>query len=128
MPNLTEFEFNIIQDRTENPAAERRHDLLQSLVGDYVGFNQNLIKILSYVLIFCGDYKCDETKLSEVEIKNIKKVQDGLIVFLTRYVYATYPQTMAKTVDERLMECVRNLREIVFITKKRRVTEVLKKT
>ena len=116
--------FNTIQDRTDSPAAERRHDLLQSLVGNYVGFNQNLMKILSYVLIFCGDYKCDESKLKEVDIENIQKVQDGLIVFLRRYVSATYPQTMAKTVDERLMECVRNITEICFITKKRRLTEV----
>ena len=82
------------------------------------------MKILSYVLIFCGDYKCDESKLKEVDIENIQKVQDGLIVILRRYVSATYPQTMAKTIDAGLMECVRNLREMCFITKKRRLPEL----
>ena len=114
--------FNTIQDRKDNPAAERRHDLLQSRIGAAVGFNQNLMKILSYVLIFCSDFS--DEMISEVEINNIQKAQKGLILFLQRYVYATYPQTMATTVYEGVMECVGNLTEMRSIITQRQLAEI----
>lgn len=109
--------FNTIQKTAEESATEHRYDSLLSRIGAAVTFNQNLVKILSYILIFCSDFSDDEIDVSDRT--NIEKAQEKLIAIAQRYVYATYPEDMASPVFSNLMECLGNLRELCFIKSKR---------
>ena len=113
--------FNTIQKTAEQSAAEHRYDSLLSRIGAAVTFNQNLVKLLSYILIFCSDFSDDEIDVSDRT--NIEKSQEKLISIAQRYVFATYPEEMASTVFSNLMECLGNLRELCFIKSKRRAVQ-----
>jgi len=109
--------FNTIQKTADQTASEKRYGVLLSQIGSAVAFNQNLIKILSYVLMFCSDFSDDDIDVEERT--TIEKVQKNLIQIVQRYVFATYPEAMATSVFAGMMECLGNLRELVFIKSKR---------
>ena len=119
--------FNTIQKTADQTASEKRYGVLMSQIGSAVAFNQNLIKILSYVLIFCSDFSDDNIDVEERT--TIEKVQKNLIQIVHRYVFATYPEEMASSVFSGMMECLGNLRELVFIKSKRaNIQECTEKT
>ena len=109
--------FNTIQKTADQTAEEIRYDLLLSRTGNAVAFNQNLIKILSYVLIFCSDFRDED--MDSVDRACVEKAQEKVILMVQRYVFATYPEAMATTVFTGMMECLTNLRELCFIKSKR---------
>ena len=109
--------FNTIQKTAEQSALERKYDSLLAKIGAAVSFNQNLVKILSYILMFCSDFSDDEMDISDRT--NIEQAQEKVILISQRYIYATYPEEMASSVYGNLMECIGNLRELVFIKSKR---------
>ena len=118
--------FNTLQEKADNTASEARYDILLSRVGATVGFNQNLIKVLSYVLLFCSDFR--DERVEDTGRRGIEKAQEGLIAILQRYIFATYPQNMATTVFAGTMECLGNLRELCFIKQQRRLAQVSNST
>ena len=110
--------FNTVQKTPDQTASEKRYDFLLSRIGKAVAFNQNLIKMLSYILIFCSDFHDEDIDLDEKT--NVGKAQEKLIIMVQRYIFATYPDEMAGVVFAGLMECLGNLRELVFIKNKRK--------
>ena len=109
--------FNTIQKTAEQSALELKYDSLLSKIGAAVSFNQNLVKILSYILMFCSDFSDEELDLSDRT--SIEKAQEKLILIAQRYIFATYPEEMASSVYNNMMDCLGNLRELVFIKSKR---------
>ena len=110
--------FNTVQKTPDQTASEKRYDILLSRIGKAVAFNQNLIKMLSYILIFCSDFHDEDIDLDEKT--NVGRAQEKLIIMVQRYIFATYPDEMAGVVFAGLMECLGNLRELVFIKNKRK--------
>ena len=52
--------FNTIQKTADQTSAEQRYGILMSQIGSAVAFNQNLIKILSYVCLLYTSDAADE--------------------------------------------------------------------
>ena len=118
--------FNTIQKKADKTDDEARYDLLLSRIGAAVTFNQNLVKILSYVLLFCSDFR--DEKLDVKERISIEKTQERMILIVERYVFATYPESMATSVFAGMMECLGNLRELCAIKSKRGTVQVSNKS
>ena len=69
-----------------------------------------------------SDYEISDFSDDEMDISdrtNIEQAQEKVILISQRYIYATYPEEMASSVYGNLMECIGNLRELVFIKSKR---------
>jgi len=109
--------FNTIQKTEEQTASEKRYGALLSEIGSSIVFNQHLIKIFSYVLIFCSDFS--DADIDVDERTAVEKVQKNLIQIVQRYVCATYPEAMANSVFSGMMDSLGNLRELVYIQSKR---------
>ena len=54
--------------------------------------------------------------------------QESLIGMLQRYLFATYPHEMANTLFSGMMSCVRDLRELCWIKKQRRLAQATNST
>ena len=110
--------LNTIQSIDPHSAEEGRYNKLLFQTGAVVSFSQNLVKMLSYVLLFCNDFH--DPEIDALDRSKITKARDSLIQMAQKYVFATYPEEMATTVFAGMMECMGNLRELCFIQSKRK--------
>ena len=115
--------FNTLQEKLDNTPSEIRYDQLLSKVGAIITFDEKLIKLLSYVILFCID-SYDEFIIDTKTEGYISKVQDGLIAILQEYIFTTYSKTTADKLFPGVMECIRDLREICYIKRKRKLAQI----
>ena len=111
--------FNTIQEKVDSTVEEQRYDQLLSRVGSTVAFNANLVKILTYILLFSGDIR--DPRVDRAAKRATEMVQEGLILMLQRYLSATYPPEMATSLFGSMMNCIADLRELTWIKKQRRL-------
>ena len=114
--------FNTLQEKKDNSLSEIRYDKLSSWVGAAVGNDQNLLKILSYVILFCSDFydECVDSKTK----RYIEMKQEGIIRLLQTYVYATNSKSSASRIFGTLIESLSHLRELCYIKKKRKLSQI----
>lgn len=110
--------INTIKKEMNNSSEEEGYDLLLSRVGANVAFDENILILFSYVILFCTDFS-DDTINSTTQ-KIIEEAKERLITLLKKYVYLTYPETTAKTVFKSVLECIQDLREFCSIKHKRK--------
>ena len=116
--------FNTIQEINENAEGEKRYELLLSRVGEIFAFDEVLLTLLSYVLLFCSDF---DDEVVDIKIRqSIQTAQQRLIVILQRYVYAMYPETKTDKVIKNVLNCLGDLRELCSIKQKRRSEPIRK--
>jgi hypothetical protein len=116
--------FNTIQNKVDNSSDEERYDLLLSRVGDNVAFDENILTLFSYVILFCTDFIDDA--INTTTQKMINEAQSLLITLLQKYVYLTYPKPNATIVFKRVLECIQDLRELCYIKQRRRIIAIRK--
>ena len=105
--------YNSMYNKEYQRSVEEIGVILQSESRQSVPFNQSLIKILSYILLFCSDFSEDDLDLDL--ITNVQNVQKFLIHIAKRYVFSIYPEAIASSVFTKMMQCLEYLREFVRI-------------
>ena len=115
--------FNTIQDKTEG-VIEKRYDQLLAQIGTTIAFNQNLVILFSYVLLFYvggSDYDTYE----ETSRERIIRIHDLLIGLLERYLFAMFDREIARGIFSAIMKCVEDLKELTMIKKRRQISASL---
>ena len=115
--------FNTIQAKSDG-VVEKRYDQLLAQIGTTIAFNQNLVILFSYILLFYvggGDYDSYE----EISRERIMRIHDMLIGLLERYLFAMFDCDIARGIFSAIMKCVDDLRELTLIKKKRQITASL---
>ena len=115
-------QFNTIQKKMDNSPEEERYDLLLSRVGTNVCFDENIITLFSYVILF-STYFIDDA-INSTSQKSIEEVQGHLITLLQKYIYFTYPKSAAATIFKGVLECIQDLRELCCIKQQRTHTSI----
>ena len=95
---------------------KQRHQLLEARVKTKIKFEENLLIILSYVLLFCSDFTDECMNLEERRI--IEKCQEKLVVLLQRYMYSNISQAIFSVRFTDVMETLVDLRELSDIINK----------
>ena len=98
---------------------EARYDKLQARIGTTLAFNANLVKLLTFVILFSDDGIEKDPTVDPLEANRVKNVQDNMIRMMHRYLYAKYPYGVAETLSKGIMCCVGDLREMIWIKKQR---------
>ena len=98
---------------------EARYDQLQARIGTTLAFNANLVKLLTFVILFSDDGIGKDPMVDPLEANRVKNVQDNMIRMLHRYLFAKYPHNVADTLYRGIMCCVGDLREMIWIKKQR---------
>ena len=85
-------------------------------VGSAVTCDVNLVKLLSYVLIFLCDF---DENLEDHE--DVIACQKTMISMLQRYVFGKYPRRFAEKMFGKVLHCVTDLQELTWIKKQRKM-------
>ena len=109
--------FNTIQKIESDSPAEQRFDIILARVGECVDLDENLVIMLSYILLFSNDLI--EERINVVKRKSIEKIQEDLISILQSYLYVTYPETAASKLFKNMLGCPGKLRELCSIMQRR---------
>ena len=80
----------------------------------FFSVDENLITLLSYVLLFSTDFA--EEGVDQNEIVNS---QETMIRMLQRYVFGKYPRNYAINLFAKVLNCVSDLQELCAIKKQR---------
>ena len=115
--------FNTLQEIVDNTSTEIIHAQLLSKVVKIVVYDQNFIKLLTYMALFCIDYY-DECTIDTKTKSYIKRIQEWLTVIAQRYIFTTYSQTTAVKIFHGVMECLSDLRIICHIKSKRKLAQM----
>ena len=110
--------INTIQKKNDNTEEEKRYDLLLSRVGGIICFDENLVILLSYVLLFSIDF-CDDI-INDYRRNLVEDQQKQLLVLLRRYICATYHKQIAINTFNAVLQCLGYLRELSLIKQKRK--------
>jgi len=105
-----------------NDAMEGKYHHFLTRIGAAVSFNPNLVKLLSYLILFCT--VSEDNEIDIIGTSLIKKAQDHLIHITQKYVFSTYPGTMASSVFEEMMKCIGLLKKLCSLQNQR---ETIKK-
>jgi hypothetical protein len=106
--------MNSVQKINTSSPAEQRYNQLLERVGSIVTFDINLSKLLTYILLFMGDFQ------EEIEDRaDVEACQETMIKMLQRYIYARYPRDLAGKLFSRMLSCVGDLQELTWIKKQR---------
>lgn len=118
--NVKESDYKIIPyekmghtqklSETYTGTSKENYYQILSRVGSAVSFNLNLVKLLTYLVLFCTGL--GDTELDVLGGSLIKKAQDRLIHITQKYVFSTYPETMAGSVFDGMMKCIELLKQI----------------
>ena len=118
--------FNTIQDKCE-VSTEKRYDQLLEQIGSTIAFNPNLVILFSYVLLFSVSFK-DYEVFDDLSREKVLRINDALIGLLERYLYAMFSNDIARGIFNAIMNCIRDLRELTLIKKKRQLSATLTTT
>ena len=117
--------FNTIQDKKEG-VVEKRYDQLLAQIGTTIAFNQNLVILFSYILLFyVSGYDYDS--FDEISKERIIRIHDMLIGLMERYLFAIFDGEIARGIFSAIMKCVDDLRELTMIKKKRQISATLQR-
>jgi len=108
--------FNSLQ-QVNNSESEARYNTLLQRVGSKVSFDPDLVKILSYILLFTVDY----LERNKAIRKAIEETQESMITMMRRYLYAQYPRQIATKFFSGLLHCIADLNELTFIKRQRQL-------
>ena len=106
--------MNALQKIEVSSPAELRYNKLMERVGSTMTFDVNLVKLLSYVLLFLCDF---EDSLEDQA--DVVSCQETMIRMLQRYVFGKYPRKMAVNLFSKVLSCVTDLQELTWIKKQR---------
>ena len=98
---------------------ESRYDKLQARIGTTLAFNANLVKLLTFVILFSDDGIGQDPNVNPSEVSRIRNIQNNMIRMLNRYLFAKYPYSVAETLSKGILCCVGDLREMIWIKKQR---------
>ena len=118
--------FNSIQEKLDNTEGEKRYDLLLSRVGANVSLDENLLILLTFVIILCSDF--DDGKVNPASLKSIEKAQSRMIGVLQRYISAKFVEEEGSSILNSTMQCLGDLRELCIIKDQRRKEPLRKVT
>ena len=113
--------FNSIQDKSDTSVTEKRYDRLLAQVGATIAFNQNLVILFSYVLLFSVSLK-EHEQFDDISRDKVSRTHAALIKLLERYLYAIFSHEVATGLFSAIMNCVEDLRELTMIKKKRQLS------
>ena len=105
---------NDFQVKSKSSNLESRYDKLQARIGTTLAFNANLVKLLTFVILFSDDGIGKDPMVDPLEANRVKNVQDNMMHW---YLYAKYPYGVAETLSKGIMCCVGDLREMIWIKK-----------
>jgi len=108
--------FNSLQ-KVENSQVEERYNALLERVGVTASFDADLVKMLSYILLFSVNFPDRDP----VEWREVEQVQEVMIGMMQRYIYAQYPKQIAVKLFSGLLRCVADLQELTWIKKQRQM-------
>lgn len=108
--------FNSLQ-KVGNSAIEMRYNTLLQRVGVTVSFDPDLVKMLSYVLLFSVDF----TESDLVIRKAVEETQDSMISMMRRYIFAQYVRPLAVKLFSGLLHCIADLHELTWIKRQRQL-------
>lgn len=108
--------FNSLQ-KVENSQIEERYNCLLERVGATVSFDADLVKMLSYILLFSVNFP-DKDPNVWGEVEHIQEVMIGM---MQRYLFAQYPKQIAIKLFSGLLHCVADLQELTWIKKQRQL-------
>jgi len=114
---INRIEYNMcnsLQKIDSSSPTERRFNKLVERVGTTISVDENLITLLSYVLLFSTDFA--EEGVDQNEIVNS---QETMIRMLQRYVFGKYPRNYAINLFAKVLNCVSDLQELCSIKKQR---------
>ena len=93
---------------------KNRHEVLESNVGAKVACDSNLLKLLSYILLFCSDFSDEDINVESRD--TVQNIQEKLVVLLQGYMYANISEIEPSLRFAQIMECLVELRELSEIT------------
>lgn len=108
--------FNSLQ-KVENSSIEARYNVLLQRVGTTVSFDADLVKMLSYVLLFSVNFSDRDPAVW----RDVERVQEVMIGMMQRYIYAQYPRQIAVQLFSGILHCVADLQELTWIKKQRQM-------
>jgi len=109
--------FNSIQKVDESSEAESRYNRLLARVGSAISIHPELVKLVSYIILFSGDF---------TGVKNryrVETIQEMLVNMVRRFIFAQYPRPMAVTVFGNVLASIADVREISEIKKHRTMAQ-----
>ena len=100
--------------------SKERYESVKSTVRKNVGYDPNLVILLSYISLFSCNHG---TILSgRNEIKQLHGIQENLVLMLQRYIYAINPEEDASSRFTKAMETLVELNEVPHIFKNLKMT------
>lgn len=117
MNKIAYSNMNALQKIEEESESEKRYNVLLERVGSSVTFNNDLVKLLSYVLLFMGDF----SDPAVVNRPHIEATQETMINMMQRYIFSQYPRPMAVQLFARMLACIADLQELTWIKKQRQL-------
>lgn len=108
--------MNALQKIEHSSPSEMRYNKLLERVGTTMTVDVNLIKLLSYVLLFLCDFE------EELEDQgDVVQCQETMIRMLQRYIFGKYPRRVAAHLFSKVLHCVTDLQELTWIKKQRQM-------
>ena len=111
--------ISFFQVKSKESKMEARYDKLQARVGTTLAFNANMVKLLTFIILFSDDAIAQDPNVDPMELCRIRNIQNNMIGMLKRYLFAKFPATVAKTLSRGILGCVADLREMIWIKKNR---------
>ena len=115
--------LNTIQYKPDLSEAEMRYDQLLECVGDRMAFDENLVILLSYILLFSSD--CPEVYISHGgSATNRKAIEDEALLMgmLYTYIRAKFNHEFAAKLYNAVMKCKEDLQELTLIRNNRQMS------
>jgi len=107
--------FNSIQKVDESSESESRYDRLLARVGAAISIHPELVKLVSYIVLFSADF---------TGVKNryrVETIQEMLVNMVRRFIFAQYPRPMAVTVFGNVLASIADVRELSSIKRHRQL-------
>lgn len=108
--------MNALQKIETSSPSEMRYNKLLERVGTTMTCDVNLVKLLSYVLLFLCDFEEDLE-----DQQDVVSCQETMIRMLQRYIFGKYPRRMASHLFSKVLHCVTDLQELTWIKKQRQM-------
>jgi len=106
--------FNSLQ-KVGNDETEMRYNELLEKVGVSVSFDIDLVKILSYILLFTVNP--EDTDFPE--LKEVVHLREQMIAMMQRYILAKYQVETSSKLFSGVLRCISYLQELTWIKKQR---------
>jgi hypothetical protein len=108
--------FNTLQKMGSHQSEQRYNELLEH-VGITVSFDIDLVKILSYILLF--SYNGEEA--DSEEWKEVQGIHGQMLGMMKRYIRAKYPEQTSDSLYSEVLQCISDLQELTWIKKQRQL-------